>query len=71
MAALTDDHNPFSESDFIKTNPKYPSSLSKTVEMFQMNSNVVSFKLVAIFKTPFLSFIKDAFCLQVCEVLAD
>lgn len=46
MAALTDDHNPFSESDFIKTNPKYPSSLSKTVEMFQMNSNVVPFKLL-------------------------
>lgn len=46
MAALTDYHSPFSESDIIKTNPKYPSSLSKTVEMFQMNSSVVPFKLL-------------------------
>lgn len=45
MAALTYGHNPFSKSDFIQMNPKYPSSLSKTIEMFRTNSNVL-FKLL-------------------------
>lgn len=47
MAALTDGHNPFSESDFIKRIQSILAFCQRwSIEMFQMNSDAVLFKLL-------------------------